>query len=68
MIIYDDGSFFLEKGELVPFVCPSCGWPKEFSTTAPEFLTCKRCRKSASKKEFLAGRVRFLPDRKVNES
>lgn len=48
MIIFPDGTFWLEEGEVGPLICPKCFWPKELKER-PEYddpnveLTCDKC-------------------------
>lgn len=46
MIVHDDGSFYLEKGETIPFACPECGWPKQYADNPPPAMTCDHCGKA----------------------
>lgn len=56
MTIYPDGSFYLEKGEKMPFVCPKCEYPAAFDASATA-VTCARCGTAATAAEFSQGRI-----------
>jgi hypothetical protein len=57
MIVYEDGSFFLEAGEAVPFLCPECGWPTPYSDRVT--VVCEHCGHSGMAADFSEGRARL---------
>jgi len=51
MKINIDGTFELQKGEVIPFVCPKCKFPVEYS---PDLLMvrCTQCGYLGDRDEF----------------
>ena len=51
MKINIDGTFEIEKGEVIPFVCPKCKFPTEFSAELL-MVKCNQCGYMGDKDEF----------------
>jgi ribosomal protein S27AE len=51
MITYDDGSFYLEQGETVPFICPNCGWPLAHDASLA-VIECAHCGYTGTPADF----------------
>lgn len=51
MTINPDGSFFLEPGEHMPYICPKCFYPVPFDP-AVSYIVCRRCRHRDVSYEF----------------
>jgi DNA-directed RNA polymerase subunit RPC12/RpoP len=52
MKINPDGTFFLEHGELVPFICPLCKYPIEYDEK-PLMIKCTACGHMDFKEKFI---------------
>lgn len=51
MKILLDGSLEIEKGEIVPFICPKCEWPIEYDEKVV-MVNCFHCDYKGFKNEF----------------
>ena len=51
MKINPDGSFDLENGETIPFICPKDGWPIEYDDKIL-MVHCFHCGYVGSREEF----------------
>lgn len=60
MIIFEDGSFYTDEGEIIPFTCPKCDWPQEWKDV--EELTCKKCKFKGTAEEFSHNLERVEPN------
>lgn len=51
MIVYDDGTFWLDAGERIPFICPNCHFPVPFDASLVE-VKCGRCGNTGTPEDF----------------
>jgi hypothetical protein len=59
MIVFEDGSFHLDQGETVPFLCPCCGWPTRYDKTLTE-VHCGHCGHRGTAAEFTEDQAKLL--------
>lgn len=53
MTIYEDGSFYLEKGEVMPCICPKCNHPEQIENSNA-VIVCRKCGHAGPRECFQA--------------
>ena len=61
MIIHEDGSFYLSKGETFPVTCPACGWPKPYDEDAPDDIKCDHCGRTSARSAWEDAVFKYMP-------